>query len=68
MKRAYLFGGLICVVCLLIGAYYLLPGVNHILVSDRPTSPHVKHALVFFALAVIALVGARFVANAESAA
>ena len=66
MKRAYLVGGLVCLLCLAIGTYYLLPGINHLLVFERPTDRHVKHALVFFALAVVALVGARFAANADS--
>jgi len=67
MKSAYLIGGLICVVCLAIGVYYLVPGPTHLLVSDDPTGPHIKHALVFFALAVLSLVGARFAANAGPA-
>ena len=67
MSRAYLIGGLVSLVCLAIGVYYLIPGINHVLVSDHPTDRHIKHALAFIALAVIALVGARFAANAESA-
>lgn len=66
MKNAYLIGGLVCAVCVLIAVYYLIPGVNHVLVSENPLSRHVKHALAFFALAVVALVGARFAANAET--
>ncbi len=65
MKNAYLIGGVICVVCVLIAAYYLVPGVNHVLVSDDPLGRHVKHAVAFLALAVVALVGARFAANTE---
>jgi hypothetical protein len=67
MKRAYLIGGIVCVICLALAAYYLVPGVNHILVFDHPADRHIKHALAFFALAVIALFGARFAANADSA-
>ena len=68
MSRAYLIGGLVAFVCLAIGVYYLIPGINHVLAfSGSATDPHIKHALAFFALAVIALVGARFAANAESA-
>lgn len=66
MKRAYLIGALLAVVCLAAGIYYLIPGINHVLVFERPTERHVKHALVFFGLAAIALLGARFAANAES--
>lgn len=65
MKRAYLVGALLAAVCLAAGVYYLVPGINHILVFERPTERHIKHALVFFGLAAIALVGARFAANAE---
>jgi hypothetical protein len=65
MKHAYLIGGVICAVCVLIAVYYLIPGINHVLASGDPTSPHVKHAIAFLALAVVALVGARFASNAE---
>lgn len=65
MKNAYLIGGVIAVLCVLIAVYYLIPGINHILASGDPTSPHIKHAIAFLALAVVALVGARFAANAE---
>jgi hypothetical protein len=66
MNRAYLVGGLICLVCLAVGFYYLVPGVNHVLTfSGAPTDRHVKHALAFFGLAVVALVGSRFAANAD---
>ncbi len=65
MKQAYPIGGIICAVCVLIAAYYLIPGVNHVLVSEDPTGPHLKHAIAFLVLAVVAVVGARFAANAE---
>jgi hypothetical protein len=63
MKPAYLFGGLLFLVFAAIGVYYLIPGIDHVL-ADPPKDIHVKHALVFFALAIVSLVGARFVANA----
>ncbi len=67
MNRAYLIGGLVALVCLAIGVYYLIPGIDHVLAfSGSATDPHVKHALAFFALAIFALVGARFAANAET--
>ena len=66
MNSAYLIGGLVCLVCLAIGVYYLVPGPTHLLVSDDPTGQHIKHALVFFALAVLSLIGARFAASAGS--
>jgi hypothetical protein len=65
-STAYLIGGIVFVVCVAIGVYYLIPGINHVL-ADPPTATHVKHALVFFGLGVVALIGARFAANAKSA-
>lgn len=66
MKNAYLVGGLIAAVCVLLAVYYLIPGINHVLVFKNPLDRHVKHALAFLVLAVVALVGARFAANAET--
>jgi len=66
MKNAYLIGGVIAAICVLIAVYYLVPGINHVLVSQNPLSRHLKHAVVFLALAVVALIGARFAANAET--
>ena len=66
MKNAYRLGGVICAICVLIAAYYLVPGVDHLLVSEDPLGRHGKHAVAFLALAVTALLGARFAANAET--
>ncbi|HEX9068693.1 MAG TPA: hypothetical protein VF807_07980 [Ktedonobacterales bacterium] len=57
MKLGLIVVGIICV---LIGVYYLIPGINHVLASP-PAEIHVKHALVFFAAAVVAFIGSRFV-------
>ncbi len=67
-STAYLVGGLIALVCVAIGVYYLIPIPNgtHFLASAVDAAD-VKHALVFFAVAVVALVGARFAANAPTA-
>jgi len=35
--------------------------------SGAATDRHVKHTIAFFALAVVALLGARFAANADRA-
>jgi hypothetical protein len=51
-------------VCLLIGVYYLIPGPTKLFVSDAPTGQHIKHALVFFALGIVAFVASRFAASA----
>ena len=62
---AYLIGAIIFVVCVALGVYYLIPGIYHVL-ADPPQEQHVKHAIVFFALGIVALIGARFAANTKS--
>ena len=64
---AYLIGGIVFVLCAALGVYYLIPGVYHVL-ANPPQATHLKHALVFFALAAVALIGARFAANANRTA
>ena len=55
-----------CAVCLAIGVYYLLPGVYHVLTFDgTPTDPRVKHALLFFGLAVLGVIASRFVGRSS---
>ena len=55
-KKTLYTGGLVAsVVFFLIGVYYLIPGVNHFFVSDNPTAAHLKHAIVFMGIAVVAL-------------
>lgn len=61
---AYLLGGIGFLVCAAIGVYYMIPlPVAHILSSHGPNYSDVKHALVFFGLAVICAIAARFAAN-----
>jgi hypothetical protein len=49
------------VVCLALGVFYLIPGPYHpFTFSGTPTGSHVTHAVVFFALGVVALIGSRF--------
>lgn len=31
MKNTYLVGGLIAIICVAIGIYYFIPGINHVL-------------------------------------
>jgi Ca2+/Na+ antiporter len=64
-STAYLIGGIIALVCIALGIYYLIPGINHVL-ADPPQTQHIKHTLVFFALAIVALIGARFAANSKA--
>ena len=49
-------------VCLAIGVFYLIPGPSHpFTFSGVPTDSHKTHALAFFALGVVVLIGSRFV-------
>ncbi len=57
----------VAVICLLIAVFYLVPGPSHPFVGDDPTGSHVKHALLFFGLAVLSVVWARFAMNARPA-
>jgi hypothetical protein len=51
-------------ICFILGVYYLVPGVWHPLTfSGSPTGSHLTHALLFFGLAVLGLISARFVAR-----
>ncbi len=52
------------VVCLLLAIYYIIPGVYHPFTGSTPTASHLKHFLVFLALAIFAFVGSRFARNA----
>ena len=45
------------------GVYYLVPNVYHVLTFHDATQPQLKHALAFFAVAVVLGVGARFARN-----
>jgi uncharacterized membrane protein len=55
---------LVAIACAGIGVYYLIPGIYHVLIfsiSGNPYAYHLKHALVFFGLAVLALLAVRYV-------
>ncbi len=55
---------LVAVACAAIGVYYLIPDIPHILIfsiSGNPNTYHLKHALVFFGLAVLSLLAVRYV-------
>ena len=45
------------------GVYYLVPNVYHVLTFHDAMQPQLKHALAFFAVAVVLIVGARFARN-----
>jgi hypothetical protein len=65
MKSAWLVGGVLAAICVVLAAYYLIPGIYHPFTSSAPTSSHLKHAVVFLGLAVVSILGARFAANAS---
>lgn len=55
---------LLAIACAGIGVYYLIPGIDHILIfsiSGNPRAYHLKHALFFFGLAVLAMLAVRYV-------
>jgi uncharacterized membrane protein HdeD (DUF308 family) len=62
MKGSTLFWAaiILAVICVLVGVYYLIPGVYHILSFHSPNDPQSKHAILFFALAVVLLIASRF--------
>ena len=53
---------ILAVIAALIGVYYLIPGVYHVL-ADDPTAMHVKHAVAFFAVAIVLFLAGRFAQN-----
>jgi hypothetical protein len=56
---------ILAVVAALIGVYYLIPNVYHVL-ADDPMQMHVKHAIAFFAVAVVLFFAGRFIRNSET--
>lgn len=67
MKPAWLIGGALATLCVALAVYYAIPGIYHPFTTDNPYASHVKHVIVFAALAIVSLVGARFAANAQKA-
>jgi ABC-type Fe3+-siderophore transport system permease subunit len=57
---------ILAIVALLLGVYYLIPNVYHPLAEPDPTAMHVKHAIAFFAVAVVLFFGGRFMRNSQS--
>jgi len=51
---------LVAALCILAGVYYLIPNIYHVLTFHDATQIQVKHALAFFAVAVVLFVGSRF--------
>ncbi len=62
----YILVVLVAIIFAGIGVYYLIPNIpgGHILlfsISGNPNTYHLKHALVCFAISVLALLGVRYV-------
>ena len=53
---AIFYGGIVlAIVGIALGIFFLIPGINHIIADS---SMHIKHAILFFGLAVIGIIGA----------
>lgn len=51
----------VAAICFLLGIFYIIPGIYHPLTfKGLPTDSHLTHAIAFFAIAVLALIGSRF--------
>ena len=46
---------MLAIVGIALGVFFLIPGINHIIADS---SMHIKHALLFFGLAAIGIIGA----------
>ena len=53
----------VAALCILAGVYYLVPNVYHVLSFHDAMQTQLKHALAFFAVAVVLFIGARFAQN-----
>lgn len=56
---------ILAVIAALIGVYYLIPGVYHVLASP-PEVTHYRHAIAFFVLTVVLVVAGRFARNSAN--
>jgi hypothetical protein len=52
----------------LIGVYYLIPNVYHVFAEPDPMTMHTKHAIAFFAVAVVLFLAGRFASNRQPTA
>jgi hypothetical protein len=57
MKNPALFYGaiLVAIVGVALGVFFLIPGVPHVITDS---GQHIKHAILFFGLGVIGIIGA----------
>ena len=55
------------VICIVIGIYFLIPGIYHVLTFDgSPTDSRTKHALLFFGLALLGFLGAWMLSGSKA--
>jgi len=53
---AIFYGGIVlAIVGIALGIFFLNPGINHVIADS---AMHIKHAILFFGLAVIGIIGA----------
>jgi hypothetical protein len=53
---AIFYGGIVlAIVGIALGIFFLIPGINHVIADS---GMHIKHAILFFGLAVIGIIGA----------
>ena len=57
---------ILAAIAVLVGVYYLVPNVYHVLAEPNPMDMHVKHAIAFFAVGVVLVLGGRFLRNANA--
>ena len=61
----YSLAWILAVVAAIIGVYYLIPNVYHVLATHDIMQPQIKHAIAFFVLAVVLVIAGRFVRNSQ---
>ncbi|HYX49821.1 MAG TPA: hypothetical protein VE843_08770 [Ktedonobacteraceae bacterium] len=53
---AIFYGGIVlAIVGIALGIFFLIPGINHVITDSNM---HIKHAILFFCLAVLGILGA----------
>ncbi|MBV9174254.1 MAG: hypothetical protein JOZ81_29675 [Chloroflexi bacterium] len=57
---------ILAAIAALLGIYYLIPNVYHVLAEPDPMAMHIKHAIAFFAIGVVLLLGGRFLRNNQT--
>lgn len=60
LKNPAVFYGaiVVAIVSLALAIYYVVPGINHVMVSGNPTAMHLKHVALFAAIFIVCVIGA----------